>query len=185
MPDGRIISLVDIGSRQLVVPTGATIRVPEGCEWLITAMSVLPTRNYVPPDGSVRRDVADWGDVQIRIEDARAHCRTSALTLMDRYWGRYNLSPCLPEAVAKLELAMHAVQTAPRIVELARALEAGLEAVRGYLGAAMPQFTSPVMISGGRSFTIEHVDCEVHTDQLRAPGALDVELLLIVKRPVP
>jgi hypothetical protein len=46
-------------------------------------------------------------------------------------------------------------------------------------------FSEPIVVPGGKSFTIEHLDCAVNAEDevLRGPGCLDVELLLIVKRP--
>lgn len=182
------IRLHEIGSRQLVVPTGAILRVPEGCEWFIVAMSVLPRHGYTPPDGASVRDVRRWGDVQIRLDDQRAYFRTAALTLMDRYWGRYNLNPNLSEVTSKLEHALHLIHTAPSIPELARAIEHGLEMTRAYLQVAAPQFPSPITVSGGKSFWIEHLDCAdengANSSSRRPPGALDVELLITTKRPV-
>lgn len=184
MPDGRKIELKEVDSRQLVVPTGATMHVPENVTWIIKAMSVLPRPSYAPP-GTEARDPRFWGDVQIRLRD-RAYFRTGALTLMDRYWGRYSLNPELPEAVAKLEQAQHAVLTAPRIPDLAIALAQGAEAARAYIEVAAPMFPQPIIVPGDTSFTVEHLDCAVQAEDevLRKPGYLDVELLLMVQRPV-
>jgi hypothetical protein len=204
LPNGEKIDLVDICGRQLVIPAGTMVQAPKDQEWFITAMSVLPSEGYTPPDGVGTRSYAHWGDVQI-LYGGKPYFRTSVLTLMDRYWGRYNLNPSYPDVVAKLEHANHAVRMAPKIRELAQALEHAADMVRAYLQIASPAFPTPIRVKEGESFTVEHVECEhvfgqdgtaSGTDKyafalpggrtMEAPvrGAVDVELLLLTKRRV-
>jgi len=204
LPNGEKIDLVDICGRQLVIPAGTMVQVPKDQEWFITAMSVLPSEGYTPPDGVGTRPYAHWGDVQI-LYGGKSYFRTSVLTLMDRYWGRYNLNPSYPDVVAKLEHANHAVRMAPKIHELAQALEHAADMVRAYLQIASPAFPTPIGVKEGGSFTVEHVECEhVHgeegtadgvnkvtfmlpggsTIEARSRAVVDVELLLLTKRRV-
>jgi hypothetical protein len=184
LPDGKEIEVHDLSARQMLVPVGTTIVVPLGHEWTITAMFVPPVRGYVPPIGSETRDSQSWGDVQIRIDDSpNAQLRTSVLTLMDRYWGRCNLSPELPDLVAGLQRAQHALITAPKITELSVSLDQATIALQQYLMAAAPMLATPVTVAGNRRIAIEIVDCEGHVEHHLA-RALDVELLVWVKRPV-
>lgn len=181
LPNGQQVEMVDVGTRQLVIPAGTTVKVPKGQEWFIIAMSVLPSEGYTPPDGVTTRPHARWGDVQIMC-NGTADFRTSVLTLMDRYWGRYNLNPSYPDVLAKLEHANHAVRMAPKITELARALEHAADMVRAYLQIAMPSFPTPIRVKEGDSFTVEHVQCD-HGEAINC-GAVDVELLLMTRRRV-
>jgi hypothetical protein len=202
MPNGERIELHDVGGRQLVIPAGTTVQVPKDQEWFITAMSVLPSEGYTPPDGVGTRPYAHWGDVQI-LYGGKPHFRTSVLTLMDRYWGRYNLNPSYPDVVAKLEHANHAVRMAPKIHELAQALEHAANMVRAYLLIASPSFPTPIAVKEGESFTVEHVECEhvfgeegtsdgvsdvtfmvtgAGAMKARSRAVVDVELLLMTKR---
>lgn len=184
LPDGKEIELHDLGWRQLLVPVGASITVPAQHEWTILGMSVPPIRGYVPPIGSATRNAQTWGDVQIRLEGAtNAQSRTSVLTLMDRYWGRCNLCPEASEIASKLAHAQHAALTAPEISELLTTLEYARMALQEYLGAADPPFPVPITVTGERRFTIEHVDCENTSEPHRA-GLFDVELRVVLKRPV-
>ena len=184
LPNGQEIELHDLSSRQLLVPVGTSIVVPSEHEWRITAMSVPPVRGYVPPIGSETRDSQSWGDIQIRVDDSlNAQFRTSALTLMDRYWGRYNLSPELPDLVAKLTQAQHALITAPKISELLLLVDRATVALHVYLQAAAPAFPMPITVTGNQRFTVEIVDCEGAVEHYMA-RTLDVELLVLMKRPV-
>jgi hypothetical protein len=184
LPGGQVIELHDLSSRQLLVPVGTTVRIPIGHEWTITSMSAPPVRGYVPPVGSETRNSHEWGDVQIRVDDLpNAQFRTSALTLMDRYWGRYNLSPELPDLVAKLTQAQHALITAPKISELLLLVDRTTVALHTYLQAAAPAFPTPITVTGNQRFTVEIVDCEGAVEHYMA-RTLDVELLVLMQRPV-
>jgi len=198
-PDGRVVEVNDIGTRQLILPVGTTVQVPEKHTWFIVSMSALPNQYYTPPLGAGElRDVRSWGDVQICI-NGQPHFRTNVVTLMDRYWGRYNLNPQLPEITAKLTQAQQALYTAPKIAELAKAMEYAQEWLANYLTVASPKFESPLQLSGG-SFTIEHVACDALpattvdyaamaadtpiTVPIQVTSIIDVELLLMIRRPI-
>jgi len=184
MLGGQEVEIHDLSSRQLLVPVGTTICVPAGHEWTITSMSAPPVRGYVPPVGSETRNPREWGDIQISLEGSpNAPVRTSALTLMDRYWGRCNLSPELPDVITKLAHAQHALVTAPKIPELLLMLEHVTFALHEYLQAAASPFPTPITVRGERRFTVEHVDCE-NAIEPHLTRPLDVELFVILKRPV-
>jgi hypothetical protein len=161
-------------------------------------MAVLPTRGYTPPLGTGEvRDARAWGDLQIRVNDAPdTHFRTNVLTLIDRYWGRFNLNPLLPEIAAKLTAAQQAMYTAPKISEMYTLMDHLVLKYSQYLDAAAPKFETPLRLDGGARFTIEHVtsegvavtevlrDSELGSLNVKVLRALDVELSTIIKRPV-
>lgn len=192
------LQISDISPRLLVVPIGTTLHVPADHEWYIMGVAVLPTRGYAPPLGAGEtRDARAWGDLQIRVGDtAHASFRANVLTLIDRYWGRFNLNPMLPELTAKLVAAQQSLFTAPKLSEM-YALMGHLDiAYQHYLDAAAPRLDAPVKLLGEARFTIEHVACEdasvtaMLTDAqlgsmpIKVTRALDVELSMIVKRTV-
>jgi len=197
-PDGGKIEIHDISPRQFVVPVGTVLRIPNDHEWYVTGVAVLPTRGYTPPLGAGEdRDARAWGDLQLRVNDAPdAQFRANILTLIDRYWGRYNLNPTLPELAARLTAAQQAMYTAPKISELYTLLDHVLVQYTQYLDAAAPKLETPLILRGGWHFTVECVPSEgpVATEVLHDSGlgmlpikvvrALDVELSTIVKRPV-
>lgn len=199
LPDGQEIQINDIASRQIILPVGASVRVPQEHEWTIMGMSALPVVGYVPPLGTESRNARAWGDIQIRVNDSpNEQSRTNVLTLMDRYWGRYNLNPALPEVAAKLVHAQQALLASPKIQELSTALDHAFQQLNAYLMAAAPSFGISVTVRDGSRFTIEHVpeseesgvlsgdvtlpDGSRHTVH-RSGATLDVELLVMIRRP--
>lgn len=196
MTDDREIEVHDISPRLFTVPVGTTFVVPDDHEWHLMAMSVLPTRGYEPPLGAGEsRNAQAWGDLQIRVDDnPNPYFRTNVLTLIDRYWGRFNLNPLLPQLAAQLTAAQQAMYTAPKIASMYTLMDHLTSSYAQYLNAAAPQFEMPLHLKGGARFTIEHVASDsdtattlidkfagVDVDHLRA---LDVELSTIIKRPV-
>jgi hypothetical protein len=193
LPDGRevevtdstAVEVTDVVWRQVVLPVGSALHVPPKQQWVVVAMSVLPHYQYTPP-GAGERDTYAFGDVLLDVAGTAEHWRANALTLMDRYWGRYNLNPELREAVTKLEEAQYAVSTAPSLPELGLAVEKALDLTKRYSEAAAPEFAKPAVAPEGSTLAIEQVECEVD-DDIHAPikfTGLDVELLLVIRRPV-
>lgn len=196
-PSGREVEIHDISSRLLVVPIGTVLHVPHGHEWYVMSIAVLPTRGYTPPLGAGEvRDARAWGDLQLRVNDAQdASFRANVLTLIDRYWGRFNLNPMLPEFAAKLTAAQQALHTAPKIHDLYVLLDHLSLAYTQYLDAAAPKLDAPLTLHSDVRFTVEHVAAddgiaEILTDSalgdvpVKVTRSLDVELSLIIKRPV-
>lgn len=197
-PTGSDIEVSDISHRLMNVPLGTTLRVPDRHEWYITGVAIMPTRGYTPPLGAGEtRDARAWGDLQIRVNDQPdAHFRANVLTLIDRYWGRFNLNPSLPELVAKLTEAQQVMFTAPKLSELYTLMDHLVIKHMEYIDAAAPRLDKPVVLQGGVQCMIEHVPsdgpavAEVMTDtqlgnfDIKILRALDVELSVIVKRPV-
>jgi len=197
LPGGATVQVSDISPRQLVVPVGTTLQVPAEHEWYVTSMAVLPTRGYVPPLGAgEERDARAWGDLQISVNGAPGTYRMNVLTLIDRYWGRYNLNPLLPEVTARLTAAQQAAYTAPKLTELHVHLDHLVMTHGQYLDAAAPRFDAPLILKDGAKFTIEHVpsetgavievlvDADHGPQQVNVLRALDVELIMLVKRPI-
>jgi hypothetical protein len=181
LPNGNQIEIKDISPRQLVVPVGTTLRVPEGHNWLVRSVTVLPTTGYTPPLGvGEARDLYVFGDLSLRVGENKddSFC-ANVLTLMDRYWGRHNLNPHLYDAAMKLQQAQHAVFTAPTIPELQQTLGKARECLTEYLTAASPLSDSPVLVRGPADLHVRHV--HRHANTLLA---LDVELLLMINRPI-
>jgi hypothetical protein len=190
------IVISDISPRLFVVPIGTTLHVPDGHEWYIMGIAVLPTRGYAPPLGAGEvRDARAWGDLQIRIDDAaHASFRANVLTLIDRYWGRFNLNPMLPGLTAKFAAAQQAMYTAPKLSEMYTLMGHLDVAYQQYIDAAAPRLDKPMQLNGGARFTIEHVACEdatvteMLTDSelgsrpIKVTRALDVELSTFIKR---
>lgn len=181
MPDGTQAEVHDLSSRQLLVPAGTALIVPAGHEWTIMSLTAPPVRGWIPPIGTATRNAEEWGDIQIRL-GARPLARISTLTLMDRYWGRCNLAPELPDVVAKLAHAQHAVATAPTIHELRMTLERAGVALDEYMRVAAPPLI-PLQMSSQCCFVVEHIDCE-NASQPHVVRPIDVELYVIIKRPV-
>lgn len=205
MPDGQKIEVHDLSSRLMVVPVGTTFLVPDGHEWYITGVAVLPTRGYTPPLGAGEtRDARAWGDLCIRTDAVPVtdslrvpsrHLRANVLALIDRYWGRFNLMPTLPEFTAKLVTAQQLMFTAPKISELYTLMDHLTLAYQQYLDAAAPRLDTPLQFNGGTKFTVEHLpfedgvvdevtDVALGNVPVKVTRALDVELSMIVKRPV-
>jgi hypothetical protein len=192
------IQISDISPRLFVVPIGTMVHVPDGHEWFIMGVTVLPTRGYTPPLGTGEmRDARAWGDLQIRVNDkVHTSFRANVLTLIDRYWGRFNLNPMLPELAAKLTAAQQALYTAPKLSELYTLMGHLDIAYQQYIDAAAPRLDKPVQLAGGARFVIEHVACEdatvteMVTDSdlgsmpVKVTRALDVELSMLIKRTV-
>lgn len=198
MTTPRLTEVHDVSPRIFTIPVGTTLHVPDGHEWFINAMAVLPTRGYVPPLGADEtRNARAWGDLQIRVNDKPdAHFRTNVLTLIDRYWGRLNLNPLLPEISAKLTALQQAMYTAPKISEMYTLMDHLAHAYSQYVDAAAPKFEMPLVVPSGAKFTIEHVPSDVDTvvDTMRdieggvidvqVLRALDVEVSTIIRRRV-
>jgi len=197
LPTGQQIEIHDISARLLVVPIGTVLRVPDGHEWYLMSVAVLPTRGYVSPLGTGEtRDARAWGDLQIRMNDASdALFRANVLTLIDRYWGRFNLNPMLPELAARLTAAQQALHTAPKISEMYTLLDHLVIKYQQYLDTAAPKLETSVTLRSGVHYAIEHVaaeagvaemlvDSELGAVPVKVTRALDVELSLMVKRPV-
>ncbi len=198
MPDGQKIEVHDISTRQFVVPVGTTLTIPDGHEWYVMGIAVLPVRGYTPPLGAGEvRNARAWGDLQLRVNDSPdAQFRANVLTLIDRYWGRYNLNPTLPEITARLTAAQQAMYTAPKISELYTMMDHLLIQHAQYLDAAAPKLETSLTLRGGWHFTVECVasvgpavdevvtDSQLGTVDVKVLRALDVELSMIIKRPV-
>ena len=174
-----VLEVREVVNRQLVLPVGVTMVVPPEHQWVIQSMTVLPHPNYSPP--GTPRDQYAFGDVQLHV-GSHSQIRANALTLMDRYWGRYNLDPTLGEVVAKLDEAQHAVQAAPTIPELAMAIERAGDAANHYQDTVSPHFDKPALANAGDQITTEQVQCEAGGTVKHK--ALDVELLFVISRPV-
>lgn len=185
MPDIQDLRLAihDVVVRQLIVPVGTTIRVPDDHEWGISALAALPHPQYSPPGGE--RDPYAFGDICLQLGDLPT-IRMNAYTLMDRYWGRYNLTPELPEVVAKLEEAQHAIQSAPTIPGLALAIEQAAQALSFYQQQVMPDFKEQMLLVKERGLlTVQQVACQRGHEAVPITyHAVDVELHVIIKRPV-
>lgn len=193
------IQISDISPRLMTIPIGTTLEVPQGHEWYITGVAVLPTRGYVPPLTGEARDARSWGDLQIRVHDRGPgdYFRANVLTLIDRYWGRFNLNPSLPDIAAKLTAAQQAMYTAPKLSDMYTLMDHLMIKYAQYLDTAAPRLEQPLQLNGGARFTIECVapegetvaevlhDSELDADiKVKVLRALDVELSMLVKRPV-
>lgn len=178
--DGEVgeVIVYDVVTRQLVLPAGTVLRVPMDHEWVITAITAIPHPRYSPP--GTPRDQYEFGDVILRVKDSH-YFQGNALSMMDRYWGRYNLNPELSEVITKIEDAQHAVQSAPTIPDLALAVELTERAVLNYQNAVSPRFETPVIAKSGDEVAVEQTACKGHKEATYT--SLDVELLVVVKRP--
>jgi hypothetical protein len=174
----RQVEVFDVVTRHLVLPTGTSVVIPHKHEWVIMAMTALPHPSYSPP--GTPRDAYAFGDVRLRV-DGRDFFHANALTLMDRYWGRYNLHPEIADVVAKLDEAQHALQTAPTIPDLAMWIEKAADAAKLYQNTVSPSFDKPGIVKSEETLTIEQAPCQGDTVQYTS---IDVELLLVIKRPV-
>jgi hypothetical protein len=178
LPGPDKIEVFDVVNRHLVLPVGTSVSVPARHEWVVLSMTVLPHPSYSPP--GTPRDVYAYGDIQLCIDDQDV-LRANALTLMDRYWGRYNLHPELTDALAKLEQAQHAIQTAPTLPDLAITIEKASDAAKHYQDAVAPRFDKPGIVKEGCTLTVSQERCEFEAEPRYA--SLDIELLLVIKRP--
>jgi hypothetical protein len=181
----RLINVNSVNQRLMLVLPDMTVNVPsKHTAWLIQAMAALPTYGYMPPDGASDRNARSYGDIQIVHRD-QAHLRTSVLTLMDRYWGRYNLNPGLPDLVTKIQHANHAAISAPRIASLVEALGNAVSLTREYVIAMSGLANKPVEVKGGQSFTVEWVPCEgFGGESFKGRNDIEVELLIVTMIPV-
>jgi hypothetical protein len=170
----------------MIVPVGTRIEVPshdddpQGHQWILMGIAVVPHPSYTSP--GTDRDMRTFGDVCVYFDDERILHRLNAYTLMDRYWGRYNLSPELPDLTAKLEMMQHAARSAPRLLDLAQAIEAARDALIYYQQAVTPLFDKPITVPAGRTFRVVQLPCK--DDSPFRYSNIDVELFVIVRRPV-
>lgn len=163
--------LIDTDVRQMLVPSNTTLIVPRQQEWVIQSITVLPAYRYVPP-GAGDRDVTKFGKLVVSVQ-GRVLYTANIVTLMDQYWGRYTLTPTLPDQIAQLEKAQHTILSAPYVAEMATAIEAARFALMNYLALASPLLHIPLIIQEKASITLH---CTY-------PGAesLLIELIVIIK----
>ena len=194
LANGDEVTLYDLQYHPLLLPSGTQITIPKEETWTVLSVAVMPGAHYAPPDSGLR-DVELWGFIQLRLgHQKKAFYRASALTLMDRYWGRYTLNPEWPELKAKIEHLHHAAATAPYTKEMMTLVDEAQRCLSKYIHTVEPKMEQPITVKEGSMLCIEHVDYkekgvevfsqngETVVGALRDP--LYVELQIAYKRPV-
>jgi len=195
LPSGVEVAIFDQGMRQMVIPIGTTLRVPEKQTWTIVGMAVLPTPAYEAPCPGCDRNALAWGEVCLRSESGNVVVAMNTLTLMDRYWGRYNMSPNYPDIVARLEHVSHAMRAAPSVIDLLAAIEMSFDTLKAYTTKIAPVFDPPFEAGGGTAIAVEFVTEPEKIDKLfkqpdgklitaKIGSLMDVELTVFVKKNV-
>lgn len=196
LPSGVEVSFTDRGMRQMVVPIGTTLRVPKGQTWRVVGMAVLPAPNYEAPSPGCDRNAQAWGEVCLRTEKGIA-VSMNTLTLMDRYWGRYNLLPDYPDVIARLEHVSQAMRAAPTVPELLAAVEMACDSAYVYTTKIAPVIpwdagAPPLEVEGGAFFVVEYMTEPEKIDRkctlpdgttipVKLKQLADVELTVFVK----
>jgi hypothetical protein len=145
--------------RQLIVPVGTALRVPQGHTWTLIALGVLPTTGYVPPISyAIGRNPYLYGDIQVIVDDKPCH-RFNALGLMDQRWGLHNLNPWHAQHVVNLQAAQQASLSTPYIKDVAAAIHAITAALADYRQSVCPLLV-PVVANSGQLIAFENVVCE-------------------------
>jgi hypothetical protein len=145
--------------RQLIVPVGTALRVPQGHTWTLVALGVLPPFGYAPPISYVTaRNPYLYGDIQVTVDD-QPRPRFNALGLMDQRWGLHNLNPWFTTHVTNLQAAQQASLSTPYIKDVADAIRAVTAALADYRQSVCPLLV-PVVVNSGQLLAFENVVCE-------------------------